>query len=194
MRGILASVRAPIVVVLMSVAPVAADAQEPPATPWSFEFRGGLFYHEDSRLKRMFGDEQQRDGGVVDLNVEVLLPQLWRFENGALDFVLAPRPTAGATINLGSGTSHAYAGFTWEARLGQTFFLNLGLGGSVNNEAHMGERQIGCAGSVWTGASVGANITENWRAMISVEHLDNFDLCDENAGLTNFGFRLGFNY
>ena len=30
--------------------------------------------------------------------------------------------------------------------------------------------------------------------MTTIEHLDNFDLCDQNAGLSNLGVRLGYRF
>src|SRR5205814_2290979 len=89
------------------------------------EIRGGVLYHEDSRLKRLFGiEDKSREHGIVDINGEVLFrrPQ-WHFDNAILQFFLTPRLHIGTSINTGRGTSQASAGFAWNIYIYQTYFF-----------------------------------------------------------------------
>jgi len=179
----------------------AADVLSTGSEPFISELRGGVFYHEDSRLKRLFmNSDEAREGGVVDLNFEVLFARPhWRFGNPIVDFALRPRPHVGATVNLGGGTSDAYFGLVWDLYIFKKIFIEGSLDGAVHNGntgmySPGGRRELGCNPLFRQSISVGADITRNWRVMFTLEHLENFELCHENAGLSNLGIRFGYRF
>lgn len=165
------------------------------------EIRIGALYHEDSRLKRLFGDDEPREGSVLDVTAEILFrePQ-WHFENDLLDILLTPRFRIGGTLNPGGGTSHVSAGLAWDAYLTRTIFaeatfdLAVHDGNVDGDEAEPGERKLGCRALFRQSFAFGKDFGEHWRILAMVEHLDNFGLCDENAGLTNIGAKLGYRF
>jgi lipid A 3-O-deacylase len=189
---------------------VAAAEPAPELGPWISEARLGALYHEDSRLKRArkvgseIGRPNSHEGGVVDINAEVLLARpAWRFGNPLLDYALRPRLSIGGTLNTGGGTSHAWTGFAWDFHLTGKVFFETGLGVAIHNGSTGaepavgrldGKRMLGCSPLLRQTASLGVNVTDHWRVMLTVEHLDNFDLCQANAGLTNMGARLGYKF
>ena len=53
---------------------------------------------------------------------------------------------------------------------------------------------LGCHVLFHETATIGFNITENWRVMGTIEHSSNAGLCDFNRGLTNAGVRIGYKF
>jgi lipid A 3-O-deacylase len=171
-------------------------------TPWISEIRGGVMYHEDSRLRRLlFNQSRFREDGIIDLNGEVLFakPQ-WTFGSWLLDFVLRPRVRVGASINIGRGTSQASAGLAWDTYIWKNVFWE----GSLDIAVHNGWtgitpsadnlRMLGCSPILRQSVSLGVDVTEHWRVMATFEHLDNFKLCNSNQGLSNLGLRVGYRF
>jgi hypothetical protein len=182
--------------------PAAADDAAQPPIPFISEVRGGVMYHEDSRLRRVFFNQSKpREDGIVDINGEVLFarPQ-WHFENWFLNFLLTPRPRIGASINTGKGTSQASAGFAWDVYIWKNVFWE----GSLDIAVHNGWthptpppnnlRGLGCSPIFRQSMSLGVDVTQNWRVMATFEHLDNFGLCRDNQMLSNLGLRLGYRF
>jgi lipid A 3-O-deacylase len=154
------------------------------ADPFLDEIRLGAFAH----------DPWSPESGSADLNVELLFAKPWG--TGA-DWWL-PRPHVGATINFEGRTSTAYAGATWQYNVTDWAFLEATFGGSVNNgntdASDPDMNALGCALLFRESASIGFDVTENWRIMATVEHNSNAGLCDFNRGLTNAGVRLGYKF
>ena len=183
--------------------PVLAPVQAPAQTPaFISEIRAGLMYHEDSRLRRIFFNQDKlREDGIIDVNGEVLFARLpWHFDNWFLNFVLTPRPRIGASINTGHGTSQVSAGFAWDIYIWKKVFYE----GTLDIAFHNGWtadawpinnlRALGCSPLFRQSLSLGVEITENWRVMGTFEHLDNFGLCPTNQGLSNLGVRVGYRF
>jgi hypothetical protein len=193
--------------------PPRATSEWPPATAptvvqpvpfWHIsEVRGGLLYHEDSRLRRVFfNQDKYREHGIVDVTGEILFQRL-QFDvgNPFLRFLLTPRPRIGASINTGKGTSQASAGFAWEYYVWRNIFMEFTFDVAVHN-GYTGTaplppnnlRNLGCNPllriSYWTGI----DITRHWRLMAGIEHLDNFGLCKSNQMLSNLGVRAGYRF
>jgi hypothetical protein len=53
---------------------------------------------------------------------------------------------------------------------------------------------LGCNVLFHEQASLGFNVTQNWRLIGTVEHSSNAGLCDFNRGLTDFGVRIGYKF
>jgi lipid A 3-O-deacylase len=183
------------------------EAIQPPV-PFISEVRGGLMYHEDSRLRRVFfNQDKPREHGPVDVNFEVLFarPQ-WHFDNWLVNFLLTPRPRIGASINTGRGTSQASAGFAWDVYIWRNVFYEASLDIAIHNgwtddPLPAGSivppdnlRALGCSPIFRQSLSLGVDITQNWRVMGTFEHLDNFGLCRDNQMLSNLGLRVGYRF
>ncbi len=163
------------------------------------EARVGLSLHEDSRFKRLFGESKDRDGGVLDVNLELRFAKPRLVETGpdGADLLLNPQPLLSAAVNLGDGASHAGVGLAWEATLYGPYFIEGAVGVAFHNGNHDGVgdgRKLGCNPLARVALSVGRRVTERLRVMLTVEHLENFEVCDENAGLTNLGVKLGYGF
>jgi lipid A 3-O-deacylase len=183
----------------------AADeaVQTPTSTPFISVIRGGVMYHEDSRLRRLlFNQDKAREHGIIDVNGEVLFarPQ-WHFDNRFLNFLLTPRPRIGASINTGRGTSQASFGFAWDIYIWKNWFWEASLDIAFHNgwTDHLtlptdNLRALGCSPLLRQSLSLGFDITEHWRVMGTFEHLDNFGLCRDNQGLSNLGLRIGYRF
>ena len=172
-----------------------------PGSSFISEIRGGILYHEDSRLRRLlFNQSKPREDGLIDINAEILFwrPQ-WHFDNPIVNFALTPRLRAGTSINTGRGTSQASIGLAWDYYLTSDIFVEASFDIAIHNGhtgriPEVGHRPLGCNPLFRQSFTVGKDITERWRLMLTIEHLDNFELCDQNAGLSNLGVRLGYRF
>jgi lipid A 3-O-deacylase len=163
-----------------------APAPLPPmqSDPFVDELRLGVYAH----------DPWSPEAGSADLNVEVLFAKPW----GTDAQWWLPRPNVGATINFNGRTSIAYAGVVWQYDVTDWAFVEVGFGGSVNNgetdNTDPDMNALGCHLLFHESATLGFNLTSNWRLMGTVEHSSNAGLCDYNRGLTNAGVRIGYKF
>jgi lipid A 3-O-deacylase len=193
---------------LVAAGPAVADDAVPSPTPFISEVRGGVMYHEDSRLRRVFFNQSKpREDGIFDINGEVLFAPLpFHSDNWFLNFLLTPRPRIGTSINIGNGTSQASAGLAWNVTIWKNIFWgwNLFWEGSLDVAIHNGWtdptpppnhlRGLGCSPIFRQSLSMGFEIDKNWRVMGTFEHLDNFGLCQDNQMLSNLGLRVGYRF
>jgi len=151
------------------------------------EVRVGLLNHEMTLLR----DSSQEDG--VDVNVEVLFdsPE-W------LGWIGSPRPHVGATIAThDNATSFAYTGLVWDYNFWGPLFIEGAFGlalhdGDINKS--LTQNELGCRWNFHESASLGYNVNESNRVMLTAEHISNASLCSENEGLTNVGVRYGYKF
>ncbi|MAN63870.1 MAG: acyloxyacyl hydrolase [Parvibaculum sp.] len=151
------------------------------------EVRVGLLNHEISLLR----SATQEDG--VDVNAEVLFNEIvW------LDWAGSPRPHVGATIaTRDDATSFIYTGLTWDYNFWGPLFVE----GSFGFALHDGQtgiskvrNELGCTWNFHESASLGYDVTEAHRVMLTFEHISNASLCSENEGLSNLGVRYGYKF
>jgi cob(I)alamin adenosyltransferase len=141
-------------------------------------------------------DDAPGEGGAA-LNLEVLTGRIPSrgYENRILDFFLTPRVHVGTTIAFGK-TSQLYSGFTWDFKLTDRFFAEASFGGAIHdgplNELH--RASYGCVANFRESGSIGMALNEDWRLMLTLDHMSNAGLCDTNRGLTNLGLRLGYKW
>ena len=154
------------------------------------EFRAGVF---DASL----------DGGANEdaeymINAELLFGRPFDRRHGDTlrDFLLRPRPHIGFSVSPGEGTDLVYAGLTWEVRLTDRVFVEASFGGALHNGPTGSEdpETYGCNANIRESASLGIDLTEQMRLMVTVDHMSNGGLCDQNEGLTNAGVRLGYRW
>jgi hypothetical protein len=191
------------------VPPSLPPLEPPPATapaavpePFISEVRGGLLYHEDSRLRRLlFNQSKLREDGIFDVHGEVLFRRLpLQFDNAILQFIFTPRVHVSTSINIGNGTSQASVGLAWDYYLTKRIFFEFTFGLAFHN-GYTGTgippdnlRSLGCNPLSRQSFWLGFDITERWRILAGIEHLDNFDLCHSNQGLSNLGVRVGYRF
>jgi len=136
-------------------------------------------------------------GQLEDVSFELL----WRTPDlDAFYWLGSPRPAVGGTINFGGREQMIHAGLNWHLPIFQTpFFLEGGLGLAAitgyTHDAPPGFRNLGCHTTGYFQGSIGANIGENWTAMLTVEHSSHAWICDpENSGLNAMGVRIGYKF
>jgi hypothetical protein len=156
---------------------------------WFSEVRVGALAHQ-------IEDSPGEEG--VDLNLEVLFnPLSGNYSNRILQHFLTPRPHLGTSINLNGDTSQFYFGVTWDIPLYNRVFFETSFGGSLNDGPHEGghgQSAFGCTLNFRESASLGYDISDHWDIMLTIDHMSNAGICDENRGLTNAGVRLGYKW
>lgn len=170
-------------------APASADPEDGDVFYGFSEIRIGALAHQVE-------DSPGEEG--VDLNLEVLFDKLpGDYGNRIIQHFLTPRPHIGTSINLNGDTSQLYFGFTWDLRLTERIFFESSFGGAAHNGPHDGEEgesAFGCGLNFRESASLGYDISDRWNVLVTVDHMSNAGLCDENRGLTNAGVRLGYKW
>lgn len=187
--------RASAIVALMTMVAGPALAQDENAGGWVDEVRLGVYNHEMS----LFRDGTEEDG--VDINGEVLFDNL-RVETGTnwLDHFLSPRPVLGITVATHEdATSFIYGGFAWDWNFWGPAFVEGNFGFAVHDgktdlNPSGTENELGCRVNFHESASIGYELTEHHRLMVTAEHISNASICDENEGLTNVGMRYGYRF
>ncbi|MEX1154852.1 acyloxyacyl hydrolase [Parvibaculum sp.] len=160
-----------------------------PAYAESFisEVRIGVMDHDSS----MFHDSHETTDPDVNFEVRFVSPDF-------LDWAFAPRPLIGGTINTGDGTSFGYAGLGWTFDLTEAFFVDFTLGGAVHDgeteRATATSKNFGCRAQFHESASIGYRFNKANAIMVSIEHMSNASLCDDNEGLTNTGLRYAYSF
>lgn len=150
------------------------------------EVRGGVYAHDVD-----FWSFDREDG--TDVNAELLFVSPdW------LEPVWSPRPHLGVTANTAGNTSHAYAGLTWEYDLFGPVFVDGSLGLSAHNGRldtdDSDRKSLGSPVLFRIGAAVGYRLTEKVNVSLQFEHMSNAYLANENEGMDNVGFRLGYRF
>jgi lipid A 3-O-deacylase len=105
----------------------------------------------------------------------------------------------GAMVNTRGDTSEVYLGAAWTLPLFNVLFVEGTFGGAYHDGPLTSQgpdyrSAYGCRLNFHESASVGAALGEHWRIMATVEHMSNALLCQPNAGLTDYGVRLGYKF
>jgi lipid A 3-O-deacylase len=155
-----------------------------------FEFRAGVF-----------GSTWGPERAEPYLNGEVIFPKFLRAE-GWVDYLM-PRLQAGGMANVGGGTSYLYAGPVWTAKY-ERVFADFSVGGSIHDgetQGHYTDRhrnKMGCRVLYHVGADLGYQLSDNWSAMLTFDHISDgngtLSSCGANEGATVLGVRLGYTF
>lgn len=117
-----------------------------------------------------------------------------------------PKPHLGFSLaTADNGTSFVYSGLTWQQFFfNDKVFFDFGIGGAVHDGRVSFDPVVdlpradgaflGCPVLFRLHAGPGIRLSERWSASLQWEHLSNAGLCDENEGLDNIGFRLGYRF
>ena len=171
-----------------TVAPLGSTVTAP-TTPGPFgiisEVRGGLFYH----------GYDGPEAGLVDVNLELLTPRP-ALPGGYWNYLI-PRLALGGNINTGGRTSDGYLTLVFQTPEFYHFFGEITAGGSINdghtqNVPPPQYAKVGCHLMFRESVSIGYHLSAHWEIMATAEHISNDRFCYQNAGITNFGARLGY--
>jgi hypothetical protein len=159
-----------------------------------FEFRFGAGAHGVGSV----------ESGSVDLNAELVFPQLLLFGPVAPSWAwVVPRVHLGGMLNLSGRTSYLYTGLLWTYELTNRFFLEGFVGGAVHNGSLNGNpadhlAALGCRALFHVGASAGYRFTPQWSLMFTFAHVSNgnavLDACGRNQGLNEYLDRVGYSF
>jgi lipid A 3-O-deacylase len=160
---------------------------------------GPLFAVDEVRLGVLAAnlDEGDSEDAETLINGEILFGRFSGPHGDPLhDFFLSPRPHIGFSVTPDDGTNQVYAGLTWDFRLSDRLFVEASFGGTLHDgpTASSDPDSYGCSLLFRESASIGYELTERLRLMLTVDHMSNAGLCDQNQGLTNAGVRLGYRW
>lgn len=152
----------------------------------ALELRLGAMGHDVG----VFGGEKE-DG--ADVNAEVL----WD-SPAFLAAIGAPRPHAGLSVNLGGDTSQAYLGLTWEWRPHGGWFIEGSLGGAIHDgelsDPGQRRKELGARVLFRESLSIGHRWESGHSLMLTLDHISNANLADNNEGLDTLGLRWGYRF
>lgn len=169
----------------------AADYGAPFSAPNSFisELRMGVLSHDVAR----------REKGSVDIQGEILFQPLGALDESSSfwDFLLSPRPHIGGSFNSNGDTSYGYVGVSWLYPIMGPVFIEASFGGAIH-DGHLKDTDptrepLGTRALFRETASLGFEY-DQYRVMVTVEHLSNAGLGEWNHGLTHVGARVGYKF
>lgn len=151
------------------------------------EVRLGLMAHDVG----VFGGEKE-DG--LDGNAEYLFPS-----PAFLAPLGAPRPHVGVTVNSAGDTSQAYLGLSWEWQpWDDGWFIEGSLGGAIHNgelsDPTYRRKELGSLVLFRESVSIGHRWQGGHSVMVTLDHISNANLADNNEGLDTLGVRWGYRF
>jgi lipid A 3-O-deacylase len=159
------------------------------------EFRIGLHAYDvhNAALPFLVNEWQVREIESLSFDVLFTSPQIDAFR-----WLGSPRPELGATVNFRGMESVVHAGLTWQlpildtpAYLEGTFGMALHDGSLSGNPDR---KNFGCRVNFYERFGLGVHASETMTATLTYEHTSNNGWCGDNAGLSNFGLRLGWKF
>lgn len=148
------------------------------------EVRLGFLFHDQGLFS------SHKEAGA-DINLEVLFTS-----PGLLEAVGSPRPHLGFNAHTLDETHQAYLGLTWEWTFLRRAFFDFGFGGAVHSgettSGTLGRKDLGCPVLFRAALDLGYRFAGRHAVMVSMSHLSNAKLCDNNEGLENIGIRYGY--
>lgn len=171
---------------LLAGAPAAAQdsSSEYDQALRGFELRLGLLEHDVGILPK----RNYEDG--LSINGELAFAPFSSYGRAAF------RPVIGGSVSTEGRTNFAYADMRAEMLWDRVFF-GFGLGAAIHDSklrttAH--EKDLGWRVLFHVPAEVGFQITPNNRISVYYEHLTNFGLDNDNAGMDNLGVRFAHKF
>ncbi len=158
----------------------------------------GFRFLDEIRLGAAYHNIEPSDYETgVDVTAEILTSALpGSYDNPLLDYYLRPRFHLGGSFNSAGDTNKVYFGLTWTAELGEAFFFESSFGGAwhdgpltVPGDPKLG---YGCRVNFRESVSLGYKVSQQWRMLLTLEHMSNANLCSVNRGLTSAGVRFGY--
>jgi hypothetical protein len=139
--------------------------------------------------------DSSKDKGIVG-SAEVYFAPFKSARTGAGGVLLAPRIELGVSGGA-DATDQVYAGLNWHVPLGDRFFAEAGIGGTVHNgslDSGDGPR-LGCRLLFREQVALGMRITDTVSLMATADHASHANICDgPNDGLTHAGLAIGVKF
>lgn len=136
-----------------------------------------------------------KDKGVVG-SAEVFIAPFQSSQTGMAKVLLEPRVQVGVSGGA-DATDQAYLGLNWHLPITETFFAEIGAGGTVHNgnlDSGTGPL-LGCRFLFREHAALGMRVTETVNVMATVDHSSNANLCNgPNDGITHAGLSVGVKF
>lgn len=140
------------------------------------------------------GSSSTDDG--VDGSAEVFLTPFQSSQTGVAKVLMEPRVQIGVSGGA-DATDQAYLGLNWHVPITETFFAEIGAGGTVHNgnlDSGTGPL-LGCRVLFREHAALGFEVSEKVRVMATIDHSSHASLCNgPNDGLTHAGLAVGVKF
>jgi hypothetical protein len=142
----------------------------------------------------LIDSDSSKDRGFVG-SAEAFFAPFGSSEDG-LHKALTPRVQVGVSGGA-SATDQIYAGLNWHLPIGDRFFAEAGIGGTVHNgslDSGDGPR-LGCRLLFRENFVLGVKVTEKVSLMATADHSSHANICDgPNDGLTHAGLAIGVKF
>lgn len=139
--------------------------------------------------------DSSKDKGALG-SAEVYFAPFRSSRTGAAGVLLEPRIQLGVSGGP-DATDQIYTGLNWHVPLGDRFFAEAGIGGTVHNgslDSGDGPR-LGCRLLFREHVALGIRITDNVNLMATADHSSHANICDgPNDGLTHAGLAIGIKF
>ncbi|MBJ3786458.1 acyloxyacyl hydrolase [Devosia sediminis] len=184
--------------IALGFAPVAAqDLLDPhPLAGVVDELRIGIHAYNVhyAMLPTYIHEWQFNEVSSISFDVLFTSPQI-----DAFTWIGSPRPEIGATLNLAGKENLVHAGLTWQLPIFDTpVFLEGTFGAAIHDGALSGapegQKNFGCRVNFYERFGIGVNASDTMTATLAYEHTSNNNWCGDNAGLSNFGLRVGWKF
>lgn len=159
------------------------------------EFRIGLHAYDvhNAALPFLVNEWQVREIESLSFDVLFTSPEMDIFR-----WLGSPRPELGTTVNFKGKESLVHAGLTWQLPVFDApVYLEGTFGAALNDGALTGDpgrKNFGCRVNFYERFGIGVQASDTMTATLTYEHTSNSSLCGDNAGLSNFGLRIGWKF
>ncbi len=186
-RKFVASLRGLLAVVAGLVAVAASAPSAVAQSPFIYEAKFGVLYHDVPHLWSGFRLESG-----IDINGELILAPALPFLGGAI------RPAIGGTVNTEGYTSKGYIDARWQIELPSRFYFGLGIGaalhdGHVNPDA-IDRKALGSRILFHFPIELGYRFDDHNSISVYFEHISNGYTRTSNEGLDSLGVRYGYRF
>ncbi|MNI34645.1 Lipid A 3-O-deacylase (PagL) [compost metagenome] len=158
-------------------------------------FSGDLVDEVRIGASGLLQSDGSKDKGAVG-SAEIYLAPFKTSRTGAAAVLIEPRIQLGVSGGP-DATDQAYAGLNWHVPLGETFFAEAGIGGTVHNgNLDTGDGPLlGCRFLFREHVALGMRLNDTVNLMATADHSSHANLCDgPNDGLTHVGLAIGVKF
>lgn len=143
----------------------------------------------------LLDNDSSKDKGIIG-SAEVYISPFESSQTGLAEVLLEPRIQVGISGGA-SATDQVYAGLNWHLPIGDSFFAEVGFGGTIHNgNLDDGDGPLlGCRLLFRENIALGVKVTDNVSLIATADHSSNANLCDgPNDGITHVGLAVGVKF